>query len=144
MVGMRRIHGPRALRIVGRVFLGLSLICVLAAAALAVVELRGGRSGSADGTIVGFNHGPTVQFTTPDGAVVRFGSTTRSSYWREGDHVPVAFRPERPDDARIDGFAGRWFPAGLFGLLGGSFLLLGAALTLAGRRFADQGAARDL
>jgi Protein of unknown function (DUF3592) len=142
MAGNPRIHGPRALRIIGRVFLGLGLICFLSAAALAVVELHGGRSGSADGTITGFNGGPMVQFTTPDGAVVRFGSAIRSSFRHVGDHVPVAFRPERPDDARIDGFAGRWFPAGLFGILAAAFLLVGGGLTVAGQRVADRSAGR--
>jgi hypothetical protein len=134
MAGRRRIQGPRALRIVGGVFLALAFAGFLACASLVWLEYRSPRSETADGVIVGFAYGPVIEFTTIDGVKSRLSSTVRSSIWHVGDHLPVAYAPGDPNDARIDGLAGRWFLPGLFGILAGVFLLVGGGLTFAGRR----------
>jgi hypothetical protein len=133
MADGRRIGGPRALQIVGRVFMAVGLAGLLAAASLAFLELRGARSSTTDGIIIGFDYGPVVQFTAQDGGTARFTSTVRSSFRRVGEHVPVAYAPDSPGDAEIDAFAGRWFLPGLFGILGGVFSFVGAALLIVWR-----------
>src|ERR1700719_524350 len=54
MAGRRRIQGPRALRVVGGVFLALAFAGFLACASLVWLEYRSPRSETADGVIVGF------------------------------------------------------------------------------------------
>ena len=128
----RRLHGPRALRIVGYVLVGLGLVGLAVAGGWVAFELRGERSASAEGVIIGFDYGPIVEFTTKDGTKSRFSSSVRSTFWHRGDQVPVAYAPKDPSDAMIDGFAGRWLVPGLLGILGGLFFVAGLALDLAG------------
>ncbi|MFT4130017.1 DUF3592 domain-containing protein, partial [Labrys sp. (in: a-proteobacteria)] len=77
---------------------------------------------------------PVVSFSTPQGSVIRFTNLVRSSFLREGDSVTVAYNPAIPTDATLDGLLGRWFFAGLAGLLGAAFLLVGGLMTIIGRR----------
>ncbi|WP_246691131.1 MULTISPECIES: DUF3592 domain-containing protein [unclassified Mesorhizobium] len=65
--------------------------------------------------------------------MIRFNNAVHSSSWGDGDSVPVAYDPTDPQNASVDSFAGRWFLAGLAGLLGGFFLLIGIVLTVLGR-----------
>jgi hypothetical protein len=113
MIGNPRIQGPRALRIVGSVFLLIGLAGLVAAGVLALRESQGARSATADGVIVDFEYGPVVEFVTQDGRKGRLSSSVRSSFWHRGDRVAVAYSPDDPTDAAIDGFAGRWFLPGL-------------------------------
>ncbi|MFI5015298.1 MAG: DUF3592 domain-containing protein [Hyphomicrobiales bacterium] len=118
----------------GSVFLTVGMIGFLAAAGLVLLELGSARRSSADGIVIGFSYGPVVEFTAQDGTTARFASPVRSSFWHVGDHVRVAYAPEKTSDAAIDGFTGRWFLPSLFGFLAGVFLLTGGGLTFAGRR----------
>ncbi len=138
MTGGGRISGPFALRIIGKVFLTLGLAGLVAAAGFAFLEVRSARSSTADGIIIGFNYGPVVQFTAQGGQTAQFVSAIRSSFRQVGEHVPVAYAPDSPGDAKIDAFAGRWFLPGLFGILGGVFSLVGAALLIVGRLSGSQ------
>jgi hypothetical protein len=133
MNGDRRIHGPRALRIVGGTFLMLGLAGLVVAGALAYFESSGPRSAKAEGVIVDFEYGPVIEFASANGTTSRFSSSVRSTFWHRGDHVPVAYAPDNPSDAAIDGFAGRWFLPGLAGILGGVFALVGLCIGLVGR-----------
>ena len=130
---MARVTGVRALPIVGLVFLGLGLLGLVGAGVLGLLELRSNRQAQADGVIIGFNNGPEVEFTTSQGTTAQFRSPVRSSSFARGDHVAVAYDPDDPHDAAIDGFAGRWFLPGLFAILFGVFLVMGAVLSLLGR-----------
>jgi hypothetical protein len=49
-----------------------------------------------------------------------------------GDHVPVAYAPDDPRNAGIDGLTGRWFLPALFAFLGGVFGVLGLGFALGG------------
>jgi hypothetical protein len=130
---MARVTGVRALPIVGAVFLGLGLLGLIAAGVLAGVEYTSGRSAHADGVIIGFNNGPEVEFTTAGGSKVQFRSAVRSSSFYRGEQLAVAYDPAHPEEAAVDGFAGRWFLTGLFGILFGAFFVAGLVLTVLGR-----------
>lgn len=97
--------------------------------------MEGGRhSATAAGRIVSVEGGyPLVEFATPDGRTVQFNNFVRSSLWSQGDQVTVAYDPADPAKAVVDGFAGRWFLAGLAGLLGAIFLVIGLVLWSVGR-----------
>lgn len=129
----RRFQGRAALEIVGLVFIGLGLLGLLAGGILGLGELRGPRTARAEGTVISAGRPPVVRFTTEAGATVDFSSMARSSSWREGDRLPVAYAPENPSEAAVDGFAGRWLVTGLFAGLGSVFAVIGGALCLAGR-----------
>jgi hypothetical protein len=133
MIGNPRIQGPRALRIVGNVFLLIGLVGLLTAGVLAFRESQGPRSATADGVIVDFEYGPVVEFVTQDGRKGRLSSSVRSAFFHRGDHLPVVYSPQDPTDAAIDGFAGRWFLPGLFAILGGVFAAVGLVLGVVGR-----------
>lgn len=133
MIGNPRIQGLPALRIVGNVFLLIGLAGLLAAGVLAFLESRSARSATAEGVIVDFDYGPVVEFVAPDGRKGRFSNSVRSSFWDRGDRVAVAYAPDDPNDAKIDGFAGRWFLPGLFSVLGGVFAAIGLVFGLIGR-----------
>lgn len=134
MVSVKRVQGPAALRVVGRTFLILGFVGLLAAPVLGMNEWRSPRTASAAGTIVSVNPYPVVSFSTPQGSVIRFTNLVRSSLLREGDSVTVAYNPAIPTDATLDGLLGRWFFAGLAALLGAAFLLVGGLTTIIGRR----------
>ena len=132
-----RVQGPRALRIIGCVFLAVGLVGLVASSCLAWFEYGSARSASADGVIVGFEYGPVVEFAAANGAKYRVSSAVRSASWHTGDHLPVAYAPNDPLDARVDGFAGRWFLPALFAGLAGTFALAGLGLGLAGILFRE-------
>ncbi|GLS19268.1 hypothetical protein GCM10007874_22850 [Labrys miyagiensis] len=129
-----RVRGPAALAIIGRIFLVLGLGGLAVAVYFAGNEWRGRHTATASARIVAIGKLPAMEFTMADGSVIRFTNNVRSSSWQVGDNVAIAYDPGNPSDAVVDGFAGRWFPAGLAGLLGGAFLILGVVLTVIGRR----------
>ena len=92
-----------------------------------VVELA--RSRSSDST----TYKPVVQFTSRDGQAIEFISSTGSnppSYSR-GEKVEVLYRPDDPQDARINGFFSLWGGALIVAGLGVVFFLVGGGLLLA-------------
>ena len=131
---VRRVTGPAALALIGRVFVVLGLVGLGAAVYFAGTEWRGRHTATTTAKIVSVGKFPAMQFTMADGSVIRFTNSVRSSSWQVGDDVAIAYDPSNPSDAVVDGFAGRWFQAGLAGLLGGVFLVLGMVLTVFGRR----------
>lgn len=133
MVGGDRVTGAAALPIVGRVFMILGIVGLIVSGVLAMVEMYGPRTASATGRIVAAEYNPRIEFSTADGTVIRFNNAVHSSFWGDGDSVPVAYDPTNPQNASVDRFAGRWFLAGLAGMLGGFFLLIGIVLTVLGR-----------
>ncbi|MDQ0471563.1 DUF3592 domain-containing protein [Labrys wisconsinensis] len=135
-------RGPMGLLIVGMVFLVLGLTGLAAAAAFAVNETRSGRTASAIGTVaVAAVPRPVIQFMTPNGEVIRFTNIARSSFWKDGDAVDVAYDPATPTNAVVDGLVGRWFPTALAVALGLPFLLIGLVLRGRARRQLRAGAA---
>lgn len=133
MVGGDRVTGAAALPIVGRVFMILGIVGLIVSGVLAIVEMYGPRTASATGRIVAAEYNPRIEFSTADGTVIRFNNAVHSSFWGDGDSVPVAYDPTNPQNASVDSFAGRWFLAGLAGMLGGFFLLTGIVLIVLGR-----------
>src|SRR4051794_12695143 len=121
----RRVHGAKALGIVGLAFLLLGLAGLVLAGTLAGIESRSRRCVSASGSILAASYRPVVQFTTAKGEVIRFTNFVRSSFWNDGDTVSVAYDPAVPTDAAIDGIAGRWFFAFLAAAIAGPFFMLG-------------------
>ncbi len=126
----RRVAGPAAIGIVGRVFAVVGGVALATAALLAFREHGGPRTARAPGVIATADYYPVVQFKTDQGAVIRFQSSVRSSLWKDGDPVTVAYNPVNPADAVIDGFAGRWFFAGLAAALGAAFFVIGLAFSI--------------
>lgn len=128
-----RVTGMAALPLVGRALMLVGLIGLIAAACLVV--LGSGKYGAtAPGRIAAVDGGyPLIEFTTPEGRTVQFNNFVRSSLWSPGDPVTVAYDPADPTKAVVDGFAGRWFLAGLAALLGAIFLVIGLVLWLIGR-----------
>src|SRR4051794_13256612 len=126
----RRVHGPKALGIVGLVFLLLGLGGLVLAGTLAGIEYRSKRSAGAGGTILAASYRPVVQFTTARGEVIRFTNFVHSSFWKDGDAVAVAYDPAAPTDAAIDGVTGRWFFAFLAAVIAGPFFTFGLVLAL--------------
>jgi hypothetical protein len=130
---MARVTGVRALPIIGLVFVCLGLAGLVAAGVLGWREMNSSRQAKADGVIVDFNNGPVVEYTTAQGVTAQFRSAVRSTSFVRGQHLPVAYDPADPADAAIDGFTGRWFLPGLFGILFGAFLVVGLVLSVMGR-----------
>lgn len=126
----RRITGRRALPILALIFLGLGSAGLAAGAAAYAMESRGPRSAVADATILAAGYHPLVEFKAADGAVIQFTSPVRSSFWKAGDKVAVAYDPADPSDAAVDGLVGRWLFACLFAALGGAFAAIGLGLGL--------------
>lgn len=128
-----RVSGRAALSVVGRVFLVLGLVALAIALTFALIERGAGRTASATGTIVAFAPNAVVAFDVPDGRTVQVTTSVRSTTLRLGDRMDVAYDPARPEDGRLDGMVGRWFAAGLAGIFGVCFTLVGLGLSLAGR-----------
>jgi len=133
MLSVRRVRGPRALPIVGAVFIVVGLIGLAAAALLAGIEGRSRHTAVATGRIAETGSFPIIEFKTADGSIVRFTNSVRSSLWRAGDTAAIAYDPENPSDAVVDGLLGRWFLAALAGLLGSVFFVVGVLLNWIGR-----------
>lgn len=128
MANGSRVTGFAALPIVGRVFIIFGIVGLIASGVLAIVEMYGPRTASATGRIVAAEYNPRIEFSTADGTVIRFNNAVHSSFC-----VPVAYDPTNPQNASVDSFAGRWFLAGLAGMLGGFSLLTGTGLAVIGR-----------
>lgn len=84
----------------------------------------------------GSTYVPEVQFTAPDGNVVRFTATTGSNpaAYDRGEHVSVMFQPNHPQGARIDSFGENWFGVLVLGSMGLFFTLFGASFIVSGVR----------
>lgn len=72
----------------------------------------------AQGTVVALSregsvYYPVVTFTTPEGTGIEFIGKVGSSSPRfvKGEHLDVIYRPEKPANARINGFLDLWAPA---------------------------------
>jgi hypothetical protein len=128
------VSGVRALPILGRVFLGLGLLGFLAAGVLTIIESRGGRSAHTEGVVVAADSRALVEFTTDRGETVRFRNNVASTTTNERDRLQVAYDPRNPDDARVDGIAGRWLLRDLATILGGVFFWVGVGMLFLGRQ----------
>lgn len=71
-----------------------------------------------------------VRFTVEDGRAVEFIETVFSYPPRhaEGEQVPVLYDPDRPSQAMIDDFRGRYTALAIVGALGTIFAMLGVPL----------------
>lgn len=133
MIEPVRVSGAPALPVLGRVFLLLGLLGLIVSSGLAIVELTGRHSATTTGRITEMGGGyPRIAFTAQDGRAVQFTNGVRSSFWRRGDQIAVAYDPADPSDAVVNGFGGRWFLAGLAGVIGGVFFLIGLVFWLIG------------
>lgn len=78
---------------------------------------------------------PVVRFEDSLGRMVEFRSSSGSnppSYDR-GDEVSVFYRPEEPENARIDGLFSLWGGALVLGILGVAFAMVGILMMLVPR-----------
>lgn len=80
---------------------------------------------------------PTVAFSLPDGSIIRFrsGSSNYPPAYPQGAEVPVLYRPEQPQNARIDSFTELYFSSTVAACIGIVFVV-GALLM---RRFGRKG-----
>ncbi|MER6030148.1 DUF3592 domain-containing protein [Streptomyces sp. NPDC001851] len=69
--------------------------------------------------------GPVIEFTDRQGRPVRFRPATTGTGPALGTHVPVAYLPERPKNARATTRKYRLYP--IVGLFSGAMLWLGVA-----------------
>jgi hypothetical protein len=129
----KRIEG-RILLAFGLLFLLVGLVLLARAIAFqreaisgsgSVVELR--VTASMDGPMTS----PIVEFQTPEGTTFRCEGTATSPAPRLGEMVPIIYRPDDPQHARINTFVQRWLFPSVFTPLG---LLLVLAGTCLGRR----------
>ncbi len=147
---VRRQRNPA--KIIGLVFLGVSLIPLAIGLFFLVDTLRflGSATATATGSIVACQYPkssssacmPTVVFTTARGETVRFSEPFASSGFAVGQQQPIAYNPDHPQDARIANFLTLWFVPTLLLGLGGLFLLIGGIATAIGffrRRQAPSG-----
>lgn len=81
----------------------------------------------------GIAYSPLVEFTTPQGQSVRFVESASQSppKWQPGDHVPVRYRPEDPQGARIPSAFGLWYGPAFTLVFGAIFLGAGIPIYLA-------------
>jgi hypothetical protein len=84
----------------------------------------------------GSGHLPIVQYRvdTQSYEVAGTVSSTPPAY-HVGDLVPILYRPEKPEDGRIDSMLEQGFLPLLFGGLGGVFFLIGVFGVLGGLLF---------
>jgi Protein of unknown function (DUF3592) len=96
-------------------------------------------SGSDGLSVTGFgpDYKPVIQFTAPDGGVVRFRSKLQMNAnamalfgrrYRPGHHVPVRYRPDDPQQALLDTALATWV-IGVIVLVAGLALTAVSALT---------------
>ncbi|HEY7355359.1 MAG TPA: DUF3592 domain-containing protein [Ktedonobacterales bacterium] len=128
-------RGRSPAKIVGLIFLGLSLIPLAIGLFFLVDTLHflGSATASATGSIVACQYPkssssacmPTVVFTTARGEQITFSESFASSGFAVGQQQPVAYDPANPQGARIANFLTLWFVPTLLLGLGGLFLLIG-------------------
>jgi len=90
------------------------------------------RKRSSDST----TYAPTVRFTTANGTMIEFTSSTSSnppSYSR-GEQVAILYLPAQPDEAKIDSFSSLWGGTIILAGIGGVFFLIGAGMIVYGIR----------
>jgi len=90
------------------------------------------RKRSSDST----TYAPTIRFTTNNGTMIEFTSSTSSnppSYSR-GEQVAVFYLPEQPDEAKINGFFSLWGAAVIVAGIGTVFFLVGFGMIFYGIR----------
>jgi len=139
---MARVSGRSALPILGKVFLllGLGLLLVSGIFAATRASFLSG-AGRADGTVVALRHNgrsyqPVIDFTPEGGPTTRVESVVGSNppEYRVGDHVPMRFQPNHPEEAVIDTFWHLWFFAALFGIIGSPFTITGILMSILARK----------
>jgi hypothetical protein len=112
----------------------IGLVCLAVSGVLTLIELGSGRTAYAEGVIIGFGNPPMVQFVPRDKVdPIQFTSIMPTTNWNAGDHLQVAYNPDDPHDARIDGLRGRWWWPFVFGSLTILCLAAVAVCTLMGR-----------
>lgn len=118
------------LRWVPRLFLGIGVVLLVAAAVTSVLELRFlARAERAPGTVIDVSRHtdsegtvtfrPVVRFTIETGETIEFVSSSGSSVASKsvGDQVEVLYDPDDPKDAELSDFFSVWgFPVILGGL----------------------------
>ncbi|MFI8962166.1 DUF3592 domain-containing protein [Streptomyces sp. NPDC053493] len=79
---------------------------------------------------------PVVAFTPAGGSPTRFREFTGSNppAYEVGERVEVLYRPDSPEDARIDGFAALWLLPLIFGGIGLVIVGVGTGIALVARR----------
>ena len=132
----------RAARIVGPIFLGLSLLPLAIGLFFLIDTLQflSRATSTATGTIVSCPRPksnssactPTFAFTTAQGERVTVTSSLNSSGFAVGQQQPIAYNPDDPQDARIASFLGLWFLPTLLLGLGGLFFLIGGVGSVLG------------
>ena len=67
-----------------------------------------------------------VLYKTDSGQKIRFRGPSRDGpvKLRKGDQVRVLYRPEDPENARVDSFMGLWFAAAMLWAVGGGAVLI--------------------
>jgi hypothetical protein len=121
----------RTFIILGVIFLLIGFIGLGSAGAFAMMEVQSGRTAKADGVMVSADYRALIQFTTVAGQSVQFRNSINSTDNVVGTHVPVAYDPAEPEGAAVDGFAGRWFFAGLAAIISTPMFLVGLGFTVA-------------
>lgn len=126
----------RAAKIVGMIFLGISLIPLAVGLFFLIDTLQflSSATATATGVIVSCPRPKssstactaTVAFTTAQGQSVTITTSFASSAFEVGQQQPVAYNPDHPQDARISSFLVLWFVPTLLLGLGGLFFLIGA------------------
>ena len=87
-------------------------------------------------------YAPVVQFTAIDGRTYTFVSNVygREAAFQYGERVPVLYRQNHPELARIDAFAQLWTLPLVSGVVGAAFSIIPALMIVAWRRRRDAGA----
>ena len=65
-----------------------------------------------------------VQFQTASGSLIEFRTGGDSAAYRVGEQLPVVYRPEYPEQARVNRLFDLWFTPFVFVLMGIGFSLL--------------------
>ncbi len=104
----------------------------------------------ADGTVIArrstgstrVTYAPVFRFTASNGRTYVVGSDLYGpeSAFRYGEHVPVIYREDHPESARIDRFAPLWTLPLVAGAVGGAFSVIPALLWVSRRRRLRMGA----
>ena len=81
-------------------------------------------------------YAPMIQFTAGDGRtyVVTSDLSGPESAYRFGQHLRILFRPDHPDDARIDAFSPMWTLPLVTGVVGAAFSIVPAMVVMNWRR----------